>query len=48
MEGAPGYVNSEIYNEWAYANKMIAEEGWRSLYRGFCLGMMIRAHLAVI
>ncbi len=48
MEGAPGYVNSEIYNEWAYANKMIAEEGWRSLYRGFCLGMMIRAPLAVI
>lgn len=48
VEGAPGYANSGVLNEWAYANKMVTEEGWRSLYRGFGLGMMIRAPMSII
>lgn len=48
LEGSPGYQNSEIYNEFRYANKMMKEEGFRSFYRGFTVGTLCRLPVCII
>lgn len=48
LEGSPGYKNTQIRNELTYATRMVAEEGWRSLYKGFWIGMSSRVPVCLL
>lgn len=48
LEGSPGYKNTLVRNEFTYAKRMVAEEGWKSLYKGFWVGLCSKIPVCLI